>query len=145
MSANRQYIRIHSSFFVCLWICFCLFGLVYPTGITAVSLAPSTHMFAPYQWRILYTLENMSPMVFHYSMVQIGVHRLWIFCNILNFRLSLHNPCRESLLFYCDFGWRLCDSTGEGLATLQWRHNGRDSVLNHQPHDGFLNRLFRHR
>ena len=29
--------------------------------------------------------------------------------------------------------------------TLQWRHNGRDSVLNHQPHGCFLNRLFRHR
>ena len=28
--------------------------------------------------------------------------------------------------------------------SLQWRHNGRDSVSNHQPHDCFLNRLFRH-
>ena len=26
----------------------------------------------------------------------------------------------------------------------QWRHNGRDSVSNHQPHDCLLNRLFRH-
>ena len=25
---------------------------------------------------------------------------------------------------------------------LQWRHNGRDSVSNHQPHDCLLNRLF---
>ena len=30
-------------------------------------------------------------------------------------------------------------------STLQWRHNGHDSVSNHQPHDCFLNRLFRHR
>ena len=29
--------------------------------------------------------------------------------------------------------------------SLQWRHNGRDSVSNHQPHDCFLNRSFRHR
>ena len=29
--------------------------------------------------------------------------------------------------------------------TLQWRHNGRDSVSNHQPHDCFLSRLFRQR
>ena len=28
---------------------------------------------------------------------------------------------------------------------LQWRHNGRDSVTNHQPHDCILNRLFRRR
>ena len=26
---------------------------------------------------------------------------------------------------------------------LQWRHNGRDSVSNHQSHHHFLNRLFR--
>ena len=26
---------------------------------------------------------------------------------------------------------------------LQWRHNGRDDVSNHQPHDRLLNRLFR--
>ena len=30
-------------------------------------------------------------------------------------------------------------------ATLRWRHNGCDSVSNHQPHDCLLNRLFRRR
>ena len=30
------------------------------------------------------------------------------------------------------------------IISLKWRHNGRDSVPNHQPHDCFLNRLFRH-
>ena len=29
--------------------------------------------------------------------------------------------------------------------SLQWRHNRRDSVSNHQPHDCLLNRLFRRR
>ena len=29
--------------------------------------------------------------------------------------------------------------------SLQWRHNGRDSVSNHQPHDCLLNGLFRRR
>ena len=28
---------------------------------------------------------------------------------------------------------------------IQWRHNGRNSVSNHQPHDCLLNRLFRRR
>ena len=28
---------------------------------------------------------------------------------------------------------------------LHWRHNGRDSISNHQPHDCLLNRLFRRR
>ena len=29
--------------------------------------------------------------------------------------------------------------------SLQWRHNGRDGVSNHQPHHCLLNRLFRRR
>ena len=29
------------------------------------------------------------------------------------------------------------------FVTLQWRHNGRDGVSNHQPHDCLPNRLFR--
>ena len=29
--------------------------------------------------------------------------------------------------------------------SLQWRHNGRDAVSNHQSHDCLFNRLFRHR
>ena len=28
---------------------------------------------------------------------------------------------------------------------LRWRHNGRDNVSNHQPHDCLINRLFRRR
>ena len=31
------------------------------------------------------------------------------------------------------------------IYTLRWRHNGRDSVSNHQPRDCLLNRLFRRR
>ena len=31
------------------------------------------------------------------------------------------------------------------IHSLRWRHNGRDDVSNHQPHDCLLNRLFRRR
>ena len=31
------------------------------------------------------------------------------------------------------------------ICSLRWRHNGRDSVSNHQPHDCLLSRLFRRR
>ena len=31
------------------------------------------------------------------------------------------------------------------MESLQWRHNGCDSVSNHQPHDCLLNRLYRRR
>ena len=39
---------------------------------------------------------------------------------------------------YLDY---FCHST----LSLRWRHNERDSVSNHQPHDCLLNRLFRRR
>ena len=41
--------------------------------------------------------------------------------------------------------WR-CDGNAFRFPhSLLWRHNGRDSVSNHQPHDCLLNRLFRRR
>ena len=39
-----------------------------------------------------------------------------------------------TLLKFYDFQW-----------TLRWRHNERDGISNHQPHDCLLNRLFRPR
>ena len=47
--------------------------------------------------------------------------------------------------------WRRCniyysrDNVFIASISLQWRHNGRDSVSNHQPDDCLLNRLFRRR
>ena len=32
-----------------------------------------------------------------------------------------------------------------GTEILRWRHNGRDGVSNHQPHDCLFNRLFRYK
>ena len=45
--------------------------------------------------------------------------------------LSCHNILRSSYLSF--------------TIPLRWRHNGRDSVSNHQPHHCLLNRLFRRR
>ena len=39
----------------------------------------------------------------------------------------------------------VCIMIGVYSLSLQWRHNGRDGVSNHQPHDCLLNRLFRRR
>ena len=41
--------------------------------------------------------------------------------------------------------YKLCtyDISQVTAATLRWRHNRRDIVSNHQPHDCLLNRLFR--
>ena len=39
----------------------------------------------------------------------------------------------------------LLESPDHQKGVLQWRHNGRDRVSNHQPHDCLLKRLFRRR
>ena len=38
-----------------------------------------------------------------------------------------------------------CDRQWKHTSPLQWCHNERDGVSNHQPHDCLLNRLLRHR
>ena len=38
--------------------------------------------------------------------------------------------------------WTLC-SWSAFIHALQWRHNGRNSISNHQPHNYLLSRLFR--
>ena len=40
-------------------------------------------------------------------------------------------------------GWPHADFYN--VLALQWRHDERDDVSNHQPHDSLLNRLFRHK
>ena len=53
--------------------------------------------------------------------------------------------CRPARLFrWMDLGtlsWAFCSMS----LALRWRHNERDGVSNHQPHDCLLNRLFRRR
>ena len=58
--------------------------------------------------------------------------------NALELRFSCTNP---SICCWCRT-WHRCIVS---LVSLQWRHNGRDGVLNHQPHYCLLNRLFRRR
>ena len=42
-------------------------------------------------------------------------------------------------------GTMVIDDLQNSAPTLLWRHNDRDGVSNHQPHDCLLNRLFRRR
>ena len=46
---------------------------------------------------------------------------------------------------HSSMGQSICSMMTNAARTLQWRHNGRDSVSNHQPYDCLLNRLFRRR
>ena len=57
--------------------------------------------------------------------------------NLHNYFLSMISTCYFLILDMYSIMWVWC------LNTSQWRHNGRDGVSNHQPHECLLNRLFR--
>ena len=59
------------------------------------------------------------------------------FC--LLFRTPVLQNGSELFIFYCYISNTFC------FRALQWGHNGRDGVSNHQPRDFFFNRLFRRR
>ena len=58
-------------------------------------------------------------------------------------RAFLRSSCAAGLVTPTS-KWGLILPYGHCFA-LQWRHNGHDSVSNHQPYDSLLNRLFRRR
>ena len=67
--------------------------------------------------------------------------RLLIFRTVLFVRVIIqlyftHSNCSFWFICYCSL-WLLF-----GIRALQWRHNERDGVSNHQPGDCLLNRLF---
>ena len=79
--------------------------------------------------------------------------------SLLTSRFPSQSPSREyhrtAQLMICPgwFGWWIFAWRHQGItcikvyqvSLLQWRHNGRDGVSNHQPHHCLLNGLFRRR
>ena len=64
--------------------------------------------------------------------------------NLTQFLLNHNwNLIEKSLVKYMP--WTPSTITQNRNVSLQWRHNGHDSVSNHQPHECLLNRLFRRR
>ena len=53
--------------------------------------------------------------------------------------------CAEPTSCSCLCYWKVLFHSNMVTQSLRWRHNERDSVSNHQPHDCLLNRLFRRR
>ena len=60
-------------------------------------------------------------------------------------RLWFHTDFRLFHLHWHDKKNPVINAWHGNVVSLQLRHNGRDSVSNHQPHDCLLNRLFRRR
>ena len=78
--------------------------------------------------------------------------------NVLNTRQdpTLYGHCNTSMMTYAygfvfiftisfPFASAALEQSYKCPTALQWRHDGRYSVSNHQPHDCLLNRLFRRR
>ena len=61
-------------------------------------------------------------------------------CCLKNLARSLFGGSRDML---GDIAYITRSCHPRGIHPLQWRHNGRDSVSNHQPYHYLLNRLFR--
>ena len=74
-------------------------------------------------------------------------------CIYHSFTLAWHRQLKSSPMSDKDLSslrsrYHSCWCVARGIIisfSLQWRHNGRDSVSNHQPHGCLLNRLFRRR
>ena len=62
----------------------------------------------------------------------------YILAGLRNISLT-HSPLDKILLELVQ------NDSPYGKCSLRWRHNGHDSVSNHQPHDCLLNRIFRRR
>ena len=78
----------------------------------------------------------------------------WNFHHLLHWKLSkwqLHGGASgenfvKMTTFLCPcLVCSVCNTLHIEAPALRWRHNGRDNVSNHQPHDCLLSRLFRRR
>ena len=78
---------------------------------------------------IIFSLPDKSTKTWHYEDIVVSL-------------------CRSAGMYYPNHDVSLigyCTMHVISNKSLQWRHNGGDSVSNHQPHECLLNRLFRRR
>ena len=96
--------------------------------------------------------SNDCPSASKATLMNMDKYFMWIHYE----RLHNHNKAKHSktvcifLGIYCITDILVCHIPYVGygycsLSSLQWRHNGRDGVSNHQPHRCLLNRWFRRR
>ena len=91
-------------------------------------------------WSLHYCKES-GYVYYHGRMLCISCHIAYMYC-IEPRRRKFYIPLKISL--HMDIFPGL-GAQQDNMNTLQWRHNGRDGVLNHQPHNCFLTLLFTRR
>ena len=109
-----------------------------------MCLCYADHKYVEYEWciRSYCPAGNWKNLILEPRIQTDCSHFIHITIHLRNYSTS-NNACIGNFCA-CVFGclyWSLIFSR----ATLRWRHNGFDSVSNHQPHHCLLNRLFRRR
>ena len=65
------------------------------------------------------------------------------FCQVFTYFDMFYYSRHQSSNFMCHFWTRVTDEIHMVQEHVTWRHNERDGVSNHQPHDCLLNLLFK--
>ena len=100
-------------------------GPFYNHGLTLIPAWISNHMSRKVWDEITYPFPNLKYHCWREEMDRKFHPKLYNVCNYLSMLISkLMHVSKKAL-------W--------------WRHNGHNSISNHQPHDCLLYRLFRHR
>ena len=108
-----------------------LFALLIILTTPSVSKFPHV-ILAQLFWLVSKLWPDMSISVFVRAII---FCEIWIISSIL--------VCEMGLWYHMNIMHVYCLLCFLSLLTLEWPHNGLDSVLNHQPHDCLLNYLFR--
>ena len=123
------YLMVHFEVYIFKWQSVCMFGIVesifcYWFLFKLLCITQAMSIIFPLKWllcQVLCTVIVQRRRMFLFVLV-------WMNWCVYAETAATCNICRNA--------WQW---------PLQWRHNGRDSVSNHQPHDCLLNRLFSRR
>ena len=91
--------------------------------------------FAVFPYSLAAISLRISPLVLGKADIVQWDWHIWLNKSYEPHRNCISNKTKQSATEPCVY-FGVC-------ITLRWRHNGRDSVSNHQPHHCLLNRLFR--
>ena len=107
-------------------------------GYTLIDFPIFTRLTSLALWQ-----SNDCPSASKATLMNMDKYLMWIHYE----RLHNHNKAKHNKTVCIFLGIYCTPNNSHNTTTtknpLRWRHNGHDSVSNHQPHDCLLNRLFR--
>ena len=141
------YIYIYIYIYVCVCVCVCVCSVMWfpafnPTYRPVFNYSQNISVLSSCDFHVsTLNVENSSK---HRYIIKTRTHRRCkpdlqqYDCVYIYIYIHIYAKLRNIIWYKSAMLYMMMD-------TLRWRHNGRDSVSNHQPHDCLLNRLFRRR